>query len=139
MPILGNNNSSDDTLPYGLRRVSAGAGAQEPATHLLINLRTDIELDVSASTSIEDVAQCSGLRYQFSKHHESCETKGTYLLPNKMSSFELWDYAWKGQLVTLGPQVDMRSVETTFGSLYLPDESSFCSSASQKASDNIFL
>ena len=126
MPILGNyNNSSDVTLTYGLRRVTTGEHAQDPSTHLLINLRTNIE---EKGSVVEDVAPCSGLRYRFSKIREDSVAKGSYVLPNQMSSFEMWDYEWNGQLVTNGAQVDMRTVTTTPKSLYFPDDSSFCPS-----------
>ena len=131
MPILGNYNNSSDVLTYGLRRISAGEYAQEPSTHLIINLITGID---GLGTSTEEAIQCSGLRYRFSKSKETQETKGSYILPNIMSSFELWDYVWNGQLMTLGAQVDMRYVDTPFDSLYLPDESSFC----EEASNSVF-
>ena len=151
MPILGNYNSSStpeedtpsptsdtltpapsssptiDILTYGLREVTTGDYAQDPSTHLLINLRTNIELIQSGDgVTVADVAPCSGLRYRFSKHEEASIAKGSYLLPNQMSSFEMWNYEWNGQLITNGAQVDMRTVATSSTSLYFPDESSFC-------------
>ena len=116
-----------DILTYGLREVTTGDYAQDPSTHLLINLRTNIELIQSGDgVTVADVVPCSGLRYRFSKNKEASITKGSYVLPNQMSSFEMWDYLWNGQFITLGAQVDMRSVGTPFDSLYFPDESSFC-------------
>jgi len=128
MPILGNyNNSSNVTLTYGIREVITGDYAQDPSTHLLINLRTNIELIQSGDgVTVADVAPCSGLRYRFSKNKEASITKGSYVLPNQMSSFEMWNYEWNGQLITNGAQVDMRTVTTPPISLYFPDESSFC-------------
>ena len=128
MPILGNYNSSSDvTLTYGLREVTTGDYAQDPSTHLLINLRTNIELIQSGDgLTVADVAPCSGLRYRFSKNKEASITKGSYVLPNEMSSFEMWNYEWNGQLITNGAQVDMRTVATPPISTYFPDESSFC-------------
>lgn len=127
MPILGNyNNSSNVTLTYGLREVTTGDFAQNPSTHLLINLRTNIELIQSGGVTVADVAPCSGLRYRFSKNKEAGIMKGSYVLPNQMSSFEMWNYEWNSQLITNGAQVDMRTVTTPPNSLYFPDESSFC-------------
>ena len=128
MPILGNyNNSSNVTLTYGIREVITGDYAQDPSTHLLINLRTNIDLIQSGDgVTVADVAPCSGLRYRFSKNKEASIAKGSYVLPNQMSSFEMWNYEWNGQLITNGAQVDMRTVTTPPNSLYFPDESSFC-------------
>lgn len=136
MPILGNyNDSLDVTLTYGLRGVTAGDYAQDPSTHLLINLRTNIELSSNTDgVTVADVAPCSGLRYRFSKIREDSITKGSYVLPNEMSSFEMWDYEWNGQLVTIGAQVDMRTVMTPPKSLYFPDDSSFCPAAQEEES-----
>ena len=157
MPILGNyhnhsnhhgwskfhgsSKSSKSKLAYGLRSVAnVGEYAQDPSTHLLVNLWTSVKVDdTSDQAFIEKAAtMCSGLRYQFSeqhqdfatkgsKQHQDFATKGSYVLSNEMSSFEMRDYTWKGgQLITNGPKVDLRSVNMKHG-LYLPDESCFCS------------
>ena len=145
LPMLGNigdsSSSSDDdaTLNYGIREIMTGNNAQDPSTHLLVNLRTLVS---SNGANLEDEAAtaCSGLRYRFSnrfgtkgtkrskrsKYNEDFTIEGTYVLANEMSSLELRDYSWEGgQLITLGAQVNFRWMRMHHG-LYLPDESSFC-------------
>jgi hypothetical protein len=127
---LLNSSSSKADLKHGLKNVIV-RGAEDPSTHLLVNLWTSaqVNLDATGHSIIEEEALwCSGLQYEFSGGDEDFGMiEGTYVMTNPVSTIDLSYHNWEGgQLVTLGSKVEFHSVNMKQG-LYLPDDSSFCS------------
>jgi hypothetical protein len=128
---------------FAIREIHHTERAERPASHLVVNLVT--EIDHKHSWDEELAEMCSGLRYEFTKHgnpdepYDRRSSEGTYMMSNRVSSLNLQFYDWEGgQFVSQFSKLNLNWVEIGCG-LYLPNTAHFCSTDTPKQEEILDL